>query len=209
MKLSAVSCLLLAISTSAPSTGLKAKQIKNLVTFGDSYTDITWAGDGGVPWPIYARDYVTMHTLTYSYPDRYWSAERNTTQWSNFMKELSLSGNALTKLMLTVLAPTLHGAHIGIFDQHALFSEMYNNPSAYLNGIAPLNVTGTISSCVFKVGQDLGETGDCTTVTDPKEQDSYLWYDELHPSEQADRIVAREIAAVIKGDKRKWTTWLS
>ena len=34
-------------------------------------------------------------------------------------------------------------------------------------------------------------------------------YDELHPSEQADRIVAREVAQVIKGQKNQWTTWLS
>ncbi len=33
--------------------------------------------------------------------------------------------------------------------------------------------------------------------------------DELHPSEQADRIVAREIAEVIQGKANKWTTWLS
>ena len=34
-------------------------------------------------------------------------------------------------------------------------------------------------------------------------------YDELHPSEQADRIVAREIAQVIEGHANQWTTWLS
>lgn len=33
--------------------------------------------------------------------------------------------------------------------------------------------------------------------------------DELHPSEQADRIVAREIASVIRGKANKWTTWFS
>ena len=34
-------------------------------------------------------------------------------------------------------------------------------------------------------------------------------YDELHPSEVADKIVGREIAAVIKGEQSKWTTWLN
>ena len=48
-----------------------------------------------------------------SYPARYWTAQRNTTEWSVFMKELVLSGNALSKLMLQALAPTLPGAHIG------------------------------------------------------------------------------------------------
>jgi hypothetical protein len=36
-----------------------------------------------------------------------------------------------------------------------------------------------------------------------------LRYDELHPSQQSDRIVAREITAVMKGEYNQWTTWLS
>ncbi|KAG6864112.1 hypothetical protein C0991_012434 [Blastosporella zonata] len=323
----AASFLFLAISAApslASSVGsIKAKQIKNLVTFGDSYTDVVITGDAGVSWPIYAAEYAhvslypfaragatcsndityrpfpslfesqlplyftenhngtlkldpteTLYTLWIgtndlgvnslisgsnnaslvdvtncmvnwvkvlyengarnflfqnrivddlsnskmiplqntilysadSYPNRYWTAERNTTQWSNFMTEMSLSGNAITKLMLTALAPTLRDAHIGIFDSHALFTDMYTHPAAYLNGTAPLNVTGAISSCIFELN---GSTGNCTTVTDPKAQDSYLWYDELHPSEQADRMVAKEIATVIQGEHSKWTTWLS
>ena len=48
-----------------------------------------------------------------SYPSVYWTAQRNTTEWSVFMNELTTSGNALAKLMLDALAPTLPGAHIG------------------------------------------------------------------------------------------------
>jgi len=36
-----------------------------------------------------------------------------------------------------------------------------------------------------------------------------LRYDELHPSQQSDRIVAKEITAVMKGEYNQWTTWLS
>ena len=50
-----------------------------------------------------------------SYPSRYWTAQRNTTEWSIFMRELTTSGNAIAKLMLQALAPTLPGAHIGNF----------------------------------------------------------------------------------------------
>ncbi|KAG6872551.1 hypothetical protein C0995_008895 [Termitomyces sp. Mi166 len=317
MKFSIALWILLAISVSSTfasvTKGLKENKIKNLVTFGDSYTDVVVTGDAGVSWPTYAAGYaqVSLHpfaragatcsnNLTFrpfpplfesqlplyfaeknngsleldpketlytlwigtndlgvnslisgsnsaslvdvtncmvnwvkvlyesgarnflfqnmiplettplyapdSYPNRYWTVERNTTQWSNFMTELTLSGNALTKLLLTALAPTLPGSHIGYFDSHALFTDMYTNPAKYLNGTAPLNVTGAISSCVFELN---GSTGVCTTVTDPKAQDSYLWYDELHPSEQADRVVAREVAAVIEGKDSQWTTWLS
>ena len=48
-----------------------------------------------------------------SYPNKYWTAQRNTTEWSVFMRELTTSGNAIARLELQLLAPTLHGAHIG------------------------------------------------------------------------------------------------
>ncbi|KAG6895426.1 hypothetical protein C0992_001287 [Termitomyces sp. T32_za158] len=223
MKFSIVSWILLAICVpatySSSAKGLKANKIKNLVTFGDSYTDVVVAGDNGVSWPTYAAGYAqvslhpfaragatcsnnitfrpfpplfesqlplyfaeknngsleldakeTLYTLWIgtndlgvnslisdsnnaslvdvtncmvnwvkvlyesgarnflfqnmipleltplyaadSYPNRYWAAERNTTEWNNFMTELTLSGNALTKLLLTALAPTLHDSHI-------------------------------------------------------------------------------------------------
>ncbi|KAF9020562.1 hypothetical protein BDZ89DRAFT_1093689 [Hymenopellis radicata] len=74
-------------------------------------------------------------------------------------------------------APTLPGAHI-----------------------APLNVTGAVLSCVFPLNSD---EGTCTQV-DGTDRDSYLWWDELHPSEQADRIVAREIAKTMSGQGSQW-----
>ena len=48
-----------------------------------------------------------------SYPSLYWTAPRNTTEWSVFMKELTTAGNEIARLQLQLLAPTLHGAHIG------------------------------------------------------------------------------------------------
>ena len=55
--------------------------------------------------------------LVNSYPNHYWTAQRNTTEWSVFMRELTTSGNALSKLMLQALAPRLHGAHLGEHSQ--------------------------------------------------------------------------------------------
>ena len=54
--------------------------------------------------PLYAAD---------SFPSRYWTAQRNTTEWSIFMRELTTAGNAIARLQLQLLAPTLHGAHVG------------------------------------------------------------------------------------------------
>ncbi|KAF9528819.1 GDSL lipase/acylhydrolase [Crepidotus variabilis] len=307
-------------NTSSGSKGLKPGQIKNLVTFGDSFTDTVEVHNGGTQWPVYVAGYAnvslhpyarsgaacsnnlttlpqafpslfenelptyyndtasatgkldpakTLYTLwigtndlgdnalltgtskelgtskaslvdvtkcivnwvqdlynhgarnflfqniinlekvplyaTDSWPNRYWNAQRNTTEWSVFMRELTLSANALTSLQLQALAPTLQGAHIGIFDSHSLFVDMYNNPKNYLNGTAPLNVDGAVSICVYQLN---GDQSNCTEV-EGTDRDSYLWFDELHPSEQADRIVAREVAQVTKGVTNQWTTWLS
>ncbi|KAH7909673.1 carbohydrate esterase family 16 protein [Hygrophoropsis aurantiaca] len=309
---------LLAFAAPTLAKGVAPGQIKNFVTFGDSYTDISYpAADGGYAWPTYAAGYgpfdlypfaksgaACSNNLTYrpyppifgyqlpnyfdevkngtaklnpeetvytiwigtndlganalitgsdapdvsivpvrqcavdvvkvlyasgarnfimqniipldltilysanSYPNKYWDEVRNTTEWNVFMKELSRSGNAITDLMLQALAPTLPGAHIATFDSYGLITDIYNNPGNYLNGTAPLNVTGCVNSCVYNLNESESDTGDCT-VAEGTDRDSFLWYDELHPSEQTDRIIAREITTVMKGEASKWATWWS
>ena len=76
-------------------------------------------------------------------------------------------------------------AQIANFDVHALMTDMYLNPKEYFNGTAPLNVTG------YVIGAGNLSTSD---------KDSFMWYDELHPSEQTDRIIAREFVGVLGGD---------
>jgi hypothetical protein len=48
------------------------------------------------------------------------------------MKELVASGNALTRMMIQALAPTLKGATIGYFDSYSFFNDMYNHPVCLL-----------------------------------------------------------------------------
>ncbi|KAJ6459418.1 GDSL lipase/acylhydrolase [Mycena vulgaris] len=294
------------------AAGVLPGQIKNLVTFGDSYTDIVSTGDQATAWPVYAAGYsnTTLHpfarsgatcsnnitfrpfppvfesqlplyftetsngslklpaddtiytlwigtndlganslitgsnnasivdvsgcmvdwvrvlyasgarnfimqnmiplelTILYapdSYPNRFWADERNTSDWSVLMREMVLAGNKLTELMLQALAPTLPGSHIAIFDSHSLIQDMFDHPALYLNGTAPFNVTGCWDSCVAPLG---GGNLVCT-VAHGTDRDSYLWADELHPSEQTDRIVAREIALTLEGKGSQWATWLN
>ncbi|KAH8117925.1 GDSL lipase/acylhydrolase, partial [Phellopilus nigrolimitatus] len=302
----------------ASELGPKPNQFRNLVTFGDSYTDTIFTGDAGVSWPVYAADYgdfslfpfarsgatcsnnltskpfpsvtefqlplyftelqtglldlkpdetiytlwigtndvgvsalltggqasgVTVvdtvscavdwvkslyekgarnflfqnmipleNTILYSsvtYPNHYWTGQHNATEWSLFMTELTTTGNALAKLMLRDLASTLSGTHIGLFDSHSLFSDIIAHPDKYLNGTAPLSVTTPIKSCIYQVNQNVGlDPGNCTTAKGT-DADSYLWYDELHPSEQADRVVARELTNAVLRKSDNWVTWLS
>lgn len=310
--MNAVSVLVLALGAVALARPSHLSHFKNLVTFGDSYTDTVTIFDGGVPWPVYAAGYAglnlfpfaksgatcsnkltprdapslmesqvpafkdaqlrlrpeetvytlwigtndlgmsqlvtgsdvgvsvvdttecavewirVMHSLgarnfifqnmiplqltpLYSatgIPNQYWSLPRNATEWANVMTELTLSGNALSKLMLRDLAPQLRDTHIALFDSHSLFADIHAHPEQYLNGTAPLNVTGSLNGCPFEVnGGPIG--GACPVATaDRSVRDSFLWWDELHPSEQTDRIVAREISKALKGNTR-WATWIS
>lgn len=50
---------LLAFATPSLAVGIAPGQIKNFVTFGDSYTDSSYypAADGGYAWPTWAAGY--------------------------------------------------------------------------------------------------------------------------------------------------------
>lgn len=76
--------------------------------------------------------------------------------------------------------------------------DIHDNPSEYLNGTAPLNVTGYVNHC-----NTTG--GGCVANPSP---DSFLWYDELHPSQQTQRIIAKTFVDVVKGSS-KWATYWS
>ncbi|KAL5490557.1 hypothetical protein ACEPAI_5390 [Sanghuangporus weigelae] len=144
---------------------------------------------------LYSRD---------SYPNLFWTLERNATEWNIFMTELTTSGNSLAKLMLRGLASFSVGAHIGLFDSHSLFLDMIASPAKYLNGTASPNAVTPIKSCIFQLN---GSTANCTTITGT-DRDSYLWVDELHPSEQANRVVAREYSDAVLRKTDSWVTWL-
>jgi hypothetical protein len=124
-----------------------------------------------------------------SYPNRFWAVERNTTDWSVLMREMVLAGNALTKLMLQALAPTLPGSHIAVFDSHSLIQDMFDHPALYLNGTAPLNVTGSFPPLLWLKDVSLTHSTGCwnscvapfgggnltCTVQQGTARDSYLW----------------------------------
>lgn len=98
----------------------------------------------------------------------------------------------------TEIAEHWDDAKIVNFDVNSLITDIWTNPKNYLNGTAPANVTGVIYSC--------DPSGSKCKEVDRKDRDSFLWYDELHPSEQASRIVAREFVGVL-GGKSKWAKY--
>ncbi|KAG8833908.1 hypothetical protein FRC17_009867 [Serendipita sp. 399] len=139
-----------------------------------------------------------------AYPTKYWTLAKNATEWNAAMQQLVKGGNALSKLMLADLAPSLPKARIALFDSFGLFNDMLDRPQLYLNGTAPYNTTGSANPCVYEPGASSATY--CTMVSET-EVDSYVWYNELHATNQANRVVAKEITELIRGRSSKWATW--
>ncbi|KAL1592316.1 hypothetical protein SLS60_011393 [Paraconiothyrium brasiliense] len=128
------------------------------------------------------------------FPDKPSFAGGNITEISYRMLETVDTVNSIYAYRTpfeTKVNNTWPGVNIANFDVNALITDMYANPTEYLNGTAPLNVTGYVTGA-----------GNIST----SDRDSYLWYDELHPSEQVDRIVAREFVGVLGGES-KWAKY--
>ena len=81
------------------------------------------------------------------------------------------------------------GAHAALFDVWSLLREIYFNPDDYLNGTAPANVTSDVK------------------MTDESSPDSFMWWDALHPSEQTNRIIARNFIEVLNGTSKYAEYW--
>ncbi|KAI9710306.1 MAG: hypothetical protein M1820_002800 [Bogoriella megaspora] len=137
-------------------------------------------------------------------PDEFWSNKpENTTQINGRQLEQVVSVNDIFKYQLPFevkLANRYPGARFALFDTYSLLDDIWHNPENYLNGTAPLNVTGYENVCNSN-GSSCVDEG----INNP---DSYMWYDILHPSEQVDRIIAQNFVDVVKGAS-KWATYWS
>lgn len=78
-------------------------------------------------------------------------------------------------------------AVVDIFDVNSLLTDIYENPSAYLD--APANATGFYQFC------DPVPPSSCTKSENSL--DSFLWFDELHPSNKTHTYIAREFIGVV------------
>ncbi|KAF6813727.1 acetyl esterase [Colletotrichum sojae] len=90
------------------------------------------------------------------------------------------------------------GASFSVFDVHNLLRDMHAEPEEYL--AAPANVIG-----VYRVCDPV--TRACIDSSESKA--SFLWYDELHPSERASEIVAEHFVDVVLGNSTYGTTYVA
>lgn len=137
---------------------------------------------------IIPLDLAPVYSLNPDPLDHYWPVAHNRTDYNIQLQGLVQAGNALWDLQVPAALASLPGARAAIFDSHALFTDMYNNPGSFLNGTTPYNVTGYYAHS-NSTGGDVYDVN-----ADP---DSFLFYDGLHPSQQASRNVAKEMVATL------------
>jgi len=97
------------------------------------------------------------------------------------MKEYTTSVNTIWSYRVPfemLIARRYPDAEMAIFDVHSLMTDIYNHLAAYSATSTPLNVTGFDQHCSIS---------GCTTVG---AVDDFMWFDELHPSERTDQIIA-------------------
>ncbi|KAJ9647254.1 hypothetical protein H2199_002241 [Coniosporium tulheliwenetii] len=149
--------------------------------------------------PLYAND-----TLNGTGPGQYWpNKPENHTQIAETMHEYTTSTNTIFRYQTpfeAIIARRYPGANFANFDVWQLMSDIYHNPTEYLNGTQPANVSGWENHC------QIDRTG-CVLEYNGTSSDSFLWYDELHKSEQADRIIARSFVDVLNGASQYATYW--
>ncbi|KAJ2902592.1 Acetylesterase [Zalerion maritima] len=96
----------------------------------------------------------------------------------------------------TMIKKRWPGATFSIFNVHDLMLDIYHNPDGYLE--SPANVTGYYYICD---GEDFSNCDESENSLA-----SFMWYDELHPSQRTDEIIAEEFIKVIDGDSYYGTT---
>ncbi|KAI1655131.1 carbohydrate esterase family 16 protein [Daldinia decipiens] len=137
--------------------------------------------------------------------NQYWlnKTAYNTTEAEQKMLEYTTSANKIFsygvpfQLLVEARWP---GASFSILNIHQLFSDIYSNPSAYLD--APANPSAPYRGCSVTAPNNVV----CTTSENSPS--SFLWYDELHPSSRADEIIAAEFISVLQQTSEWYVTRL-
>lgn len=155
--------------------------------------------------PLYAN--TTIRGVTSS--AKYWphKDQLNITQYAEVMHEFTSSVNAVYKYRTpyeALVARRYPGASFASFNVNQLMQDMYDSPEMYFNGTSAANVTGFENHCVQNA------TGDgtiCSKAEGGMSPDSFMWYDELHPSTQTDRVIARSFLDVLNGNSTYADYW--
>ena len=122
---------------------------------------------------LYSNASIGGTTLSHYWPDK----PSNLTEISLKMEEFVTAADSIYKYETpfeALVANRYPGAKFALFDTWQLISDIYNNPTDYLNGSAPANATGYEYHC------NVNGT-DCYYTFDNTSPDSFLFFDQLHP----------------------------
>lgn len=163
------------------------------------YTDCVYTALDGL-YAAGARTFVLMNTaplhLAPAYANRtlHGEGKGDNNGRAEKMKELTTSANNIFRYQTPyefTVSRRYPGAQVALFDVWSLFHDIYFDPETYLNGTAPANVTSYITR----------------SKETRKSPDSFLWHDNLHPSEQTDRIIAKNFVEVLNGTSKYAQYW--
>lgn len=153
--------------------------------------------------PLYLAGEYANASFDGAGPNQYWP-DKPTTNLTAISERMRLEVNTVNAIYQyrtpfeLLVADRYPGANFALYDTYSLFLDIHNNPTKFLNGTTPLMVNGYYHHCSVTGGS-------CNATGDP---DSYMWYDELHPSEQTQRWVAKEFVKTING-KGDYATYYS
>ncbi|KAI0130388.1 acetyl esterase [Xylariales sp. AK1849] len=133
--------------------------------------------------------------------DHYWTNKTtyNMTEYEQKMKEYTTNVNTILDYGVPVelkIKSRWPEASVTVFNVHQLILDIRATPEKYLD--APANATGYYYHC------NINAT-DCITSENPPS--SFLWYDELHPSERTDEIIAKEFVNLVSGNSSYAAYW--
>jgi phospholipase/lecithinase/hemolysin len=155
--------------------------------------------------PLYANA-----TLNGVADNQYWptkATDANQTLVADTMHEFTALTNALYRYRTpyeALIARRYPGASFALFDVNALMQHIYVDPAQYLNGSQPADVQGFENVCREDAE---GEYADCEKRFGGDSPDSFMWFDELHPSTQTDRVIASEFIRVLGGQSTYAEYW--
>ncbi|KAI0151168.1 acetyl esterase [Pestalotiopsis sp. NC0098] len=148
------------------------------------------------------------HTPLYAAPqngglgdNHYWTNKTayNMTEYEQKMKEYTTNVNTMFDYGVPVetrIKARWPDATFAVFNVHQLILDIRASPENYLD--APANVTGYYYHCAV-------DGSNCTKSENSLS--SFLWYDELHPSERTDEIIADEFVKLVSGNSSYATYW--
>ncbi|KIH94937.1 GDSL lipase/acylhydrolase family protein [Sporothrix brasiliensis 5110] len=135
---------------------------------------------------------------------QYWGNKSlyNETEYANKILEYTVNINTIFDYGVPFHALVRRrwlGASVSIYNTHQLLTDIYNNPSEFLE--APANSTGYFHHC------EPTNSHNCTDAAGVIE--NYMFYDELHPSPKTDSVIAEKFLDVVAGVSKYGTTYQS